>query len=79
VRCKECGCGEDEVRHRGFYTIHRGTDDEHYVCIPCKEGDDPIHLQCFCNEAPIVGLDGHVVGCHVAEHLRKRHSGDRQA
>jgi hypothetical protein len=72
MQCKECECQENELRHRGFYTEHRGTADEHYVCIPCKEKDAPIHLQCFCHERLILGPDGHVNGCHVSEYFHKR-------
>ena len=71
IKCKECGCGENEMMERGFYTFHRGTDDEFHICIPCKEGDDPVHLVCQCNRKAIIGSDGHHPDCHVRAHLKK--------
>jgi len=71
LNCRECQCGENELLERGYYTFHRGTDAEYQVCIPCREGDDPIHLVCRCNTEHIVGPHGHKPGCHVEAHLKK--------
>lgn len=81
MQCSVCNANLDDGR-LGFRTFDV-EDKKVAVCLPCGEGELPLHLHCTCPDAQHVDDcpvpvycqcpdGGHVDGCSVPAELKRR-------
>lgn len=56
----------------GYRTFKDGATPTHYVCLPCQEGKEPVHLHCSCPPPAVGEVSSHREGCHVPIELERR-------